>query len=60
LLVEDGKHNQLLKGFYQIDVEKLDNMEDEKLLMLAKNGILSLIYFHLASLSNIEKLINRL
>jgi len=57
---KDAKHMHLLKGFYQVDVEKLNTLDDEKLLMLAKNGILSLIHFHLASLNNMQKLINRL
>jgi hypothetical protein len=57
---KDQNVNYLLKGFYEIDTEKLNNLDDEKLLMLAKNGILSLIHFHLASFANMQKLINRL
>ncbi len=57
---KDAKQNHILKGFYQIDTEKLNKLDDENFLMLAKSGILSLIYFHLASFSNMQKLMNRL
>ena len=57
---KDSNQSHLLKGFYQLDAEKLNKLDDESLLKLVKSGILSLIYFHLASFSNIQKLTNRL
>jgi hypothetical protein len=60
LLTENKMQNRLLKDIYQIDVEKLDTLSDEKLLLLVKSGMMAIIYFHLSSISNIEKLQNRL
>jgi hypothetical protein len=52
--------NHRMKGLYQIDREKLECLTEETLLKLVKNGMLSLIYFHIASLKNVDKLQNRL
>lgn len=50
----------VLKGFYQVDAQKVNKLNDKKLVKLAKNGALNIINFHLASLSNIAKISNRL
>ena len=60
MLGEDPKQEHLMRGFYQIDADKLNKLDDEKLLMLAKSGLLGLIQFQLASSANMQKLVNRL
>ena len=60
ILSQDTTQQHLFKGFYQVDADKLNKLDDENLLKLARSGILSLINFHLASLGNVQKLTNRL
>jgi hypothetical protein len=50
----------LLKGFLQINAKKVNELSDDDLLKLIKNGGLNMINFHLASLVNIKKISNRL
>jgi len=60
ILSKDTTQQHLFKGFYQVDADKLNKLDDENLLKLARSGILNLINFHLASLGNVQKLTNRL
>lgn len=48
-----------IDGFYIVDREKLEALSDEEFLKLRKSKILEVIYAHLASLSNIEKLVKQ-
>lgn len=56
---QDGEKFQL-QGFHVVDEQKLIALDDEKLLGLMRSGELGLIYGHLASLGNTQKLIRRL
>ncbi len=60
MIGKDTSQQHVMKGFYQIDTEKLNTLEDKKLLKLAKSGQLGLVQFQLASLVNINKLTNRI
>lgn len=48
-----------LSGFQVVKREKLQEIPDEKVLQLAKNGGLELIYLHLASIENFKSLVER-
>lgn len=56
---ESESRKFVLKGFYQIDVEKLNSLSDEDLLKITKSGGLHTIYNHLDSISNFSNLLNR-
>jgi hypothetical protein len=58
--VDVNGHKFVLQGLYQIDTEKLNTLDDETLLAMLKSGIFSLVYAHLASMSNFGKLANRI
>jgi hypothetical protein len=45
----------LINGIWMVDEAKLTALEDDKLLLLAKNGELGRIYAHLISLSNLNQ-----
>jgi hypothetical protein len=49
-----------LKDFYLIDEAKFGALPDDKILSLFKNGVMVLVYLHLASLGNLGKLVERL
>jgi hypothetical protein len=49
-----------LTGFHIVDEKKLAALDDAKMLELARNGYLALVYAHLASLGNVQKLLRRL
>ncbi|HYD80813.1 MAG TPA: SapC family protein [Paucimonas sp.] len=49
-----------LNGFHIVDEKKVGELDDAKLLQLARSGDLALIHAHLASLGNISKLLRRL
>lgn len=51
--------NTSLKGFYAVKREKLKELSDEQALDLFKKDGLELIYAHLQSLSNLNRLIER-
>ncbi len=54
-----GKENRaLISGFYVVDREKLDKLDDKTLADFARRGYLELIYTHLQSLSNLQILTN--
>lgn len=48
-----------LNGFYMIDEEKFGQIVDENLPELFHGGALGLVYLHLASLDNMQKLPDR-
>ena len=58
ITLNDGSRNQLL-GFYAIDEEKLSRLPSDALADLSKNGFLMPIFMMLASMSNIQSLIDR-
>jgi hypothetical protein len=49
-----------LTGFHIVDEKKLAALDDAKMLELVRNGYLALVYAHLASLGNVQKLLRRL
>ncbi|MGP1506474.1 MAG: SapC family protein [Campylobacter sp.] len=50
-----GEENRaLISGFYVVDREKLDKLDDKTLADFARRGYLELIYTHLQSLSNLQ------
>jgi len=49
-------NNNKLTGIKKVNEDKLNNLEDNKLLEITKNGIYKFIIAHLISLSNINKL----
>jgi hypothetical protein len=55
---KDSKHK--IKGLFQVNGEKLNQLSDEELLNITKNGALHMVYNHLDSLSNFSNLINKL
>jgi len=57
---ESDKQKFVLKGFYQIDAEKLNKLSDEDLIKITKNGALHTIYNHLDSFSNFSNLLNKI
>lgn len=48
-----------IDGFFIVDRAKLNELSDEEFLKLRKSNILEIIHAHLASLSNMEKLIRQ-
>jgi len=46
-----------IAGCYGVDERKLNELSDEKFVQMRKNGILPLIYAHLISLAQIERLV---
>ena len=55
---DTAKTPKTLSGFMIVDEEKLRGLGEAKLKELNQNGFLALIYFHLLSLSNFNKLTN--
>jgi len=55
----DGETAQSIAGCYGVNEKNLNEMPDDKFLELRKNGTLSLIFAHLLSLSNVEKLVKK-
>lgn len=49
-----------LSGFHIVDEKKLAELDDARMLELVRNGYLALIYAHLASLGNVQKLLRHL
>ncbi|MGZ3238658.1 MAG: SapC family protein, partial [Burkholderiaceae bacterium] len=49
-----------MNGFSVVDEQRLMALNDTNLLELARNGSLAIIYAHLISLANIQKLLGRL
>jgi hypothetical protein len=56
--LNDGTKHQMV-GFYTIDEDKLEQLNDEQLASLTKMGYLQAIYFVLASQGNLAHLIKR-
>ncbi len=51
-----GKESSLLNGFSVVNREKLLKLSDKKLADFARRGYLELAYYHLRSLSNFQRL----
>lgn len=51
--------NHDVSGFYIVDREKLDKLDDEKILELRKSGALEVIYHHMMSLDSLDKLLRK-
>jgi len=58
--IEKDGQKYVVNGLMQVDTEKLDKLGDEDVLKLAKSGALRVVYTHLDSLSNINKLASKL
>lgn len=52
----DGENRTLIRGFCLVNREKLDKLEDKTLADFARRGYLELVYMHLKSLQNFQKL----
>jgi hypothetical protein len=44
-------------GFMAVDEERLKNLSDAEVLELQRTGLLALIHFHMASMSNMSQLL---
>lgn len=51
-----GQPKQMLDGFRAVDVDKLTAMPDDTIVTWHRNGLLPLVYTHLASMSNVQHL----
>lgn len=54
----NGNENKI-KGFYGVDMEKLQGLEDKQLAGLVRNGSIALVYEHLNSLKNFSGMLPR-
>lgn len=54
----DGEKKQI-SGFFSVDRDLLNTLDDESLLLLQKNGMLKAIYSHLISLGQFQRLIDK-
>lgn len=54
----DGK-TLSLNSFFAVDAEKLQSLPDAQVIELHRNGVLGLLHAHLASLGNMEALLER-
>ena len=54
--VKDGAKPINLSGFKIVDAEKLQNLDEKTIVEWHKNGLLSLIYLHLVSLTNFNNI----
>lgn len=52
-----GEERAVLTGFEVVDPEKLNAIDDDQFIQWRKQGLLPLIYAHLASLDNIRQLV---
>ena len=57
---EIGGKKQKVGGMYLISEDKLNQLQDDKLLLLHKKGALGPIYHHLSSLHNFKVLLNKM
>lgn len=55
----DSDKNIDVSGFFIVDRQKLQELPDDKILELQKNGALEIIYHHLMSLESLDKLLRR-
>lgn len=46
-----------IDGFMAVDEERLKNLKDNEIIELQRNGLLALLHFHMASMSNISRLL---
>lgn len=51
-----GQPKQILNGFRSVDPAKLESLPDETFLAWRKSGLLPLVYAHMASMSNVQRL----
>lgn len=55
----DGQEPQVLRGFSVVNEERLQKLPGKALAALSKTGALGLLYVHLMSLSNVQRLAAR-
>jgi len=58
-VVRPGQQPMVLQGFSVVDEQRLQALDDAKLLDLARSGLLAWIHAHLMSLGNVANLANR-
>ena len=58
-IAREGKKERVLQGFRAVDPEKFNALADATFLEWRRNGLLPLIYAHLNSLSNVQRLPGR-
>ncbi|WP_247596912.1 SapC family protein [Hydrogenophaga sp. PAMC20947] len=58
--INRGGKRQVLDGLYIVNRDKLNALDDEKTLILCRNGAMGWIHAHLISLSHIERMATRL
>jgi hypothetical protein len=46
-----------IDGFMAVDEERMKNLSDAEVLELQRTGLLALLHFHMASMSNISRLL---
>ncbi len=59
-VVRPGQQPMVLEGFSVVDEQRLQALDDAKLLELARSGLLAWIHAHLMSLANVAHLAERL
>jgi len=59
-VVREGQAPVVLRGFSVVDEQRLQALDDAKLLDLARSGLLAWIHAHLMSLANVSNLAQRL
>ena len=57
---KDGVKETLLRGFLVVNPQKLNELDDKTLADFARRGYLELIYNHLRSLGNLQKLVDKI
>jgi len=56
--IGNKEHPRNIRGFQVIDTKKLAALDDATLAAWVRNGVMSLIFSHLASMSNVKKIVN--
>ncbi|HEY5801563.1 MAG TPA: SapC family protein, partial [Burkholderiaceae bacterium] len=51
---KDGKEQHVIGGFRIVDIEKVEKLDDATLARWVRNGVMSIIHAHLASLRNLS------
>jgi len=59
ITAKQNEAQQVLEGLWIIDEEKFNALTDERIVQLQRDGYLGLIYAHLFSLRNVNRLLGR-